>query len=73
MAKLHKIEMYILDIDNYYGSLTDTIDYINDGLELVSLHPYNINTVEFEWDDDHKLNKINAKYNDYSELFEEKI
>lgn len=70
MAKLHKIEMYILDIDEHYGSLQDTIDHINDRLELVSLHPFNINTVEFDWSDDHRLNQGDVGYNDYKDMFE---
>ncbi len=69
MTKLHKIEMYILDIDEQYGSLQDTIDHINDRLELVSLHPYNIKTVEFDWSDEHKLNKNDIGYEDCKGMF----
>lgn len=69
MAKLHKIEMYILDIDEHYGSLEETISHINDRLELVSLHPYKVKTVEFDWSDEHKLNYNDCVYEDYSGMF----
>ena len=69
MAKLHKIEMYILDIDEHYGTLQDTIEHINDRLELTSLHPFNVQTVDFDWHDEHKLNFTDATYEDYSGMF----
>ena len=69
MAKLHKIEMYILDIDEHYGDLQGTIDHINDRLELVELKPFNVQTVDFDWHDDHKLNYSNATYEDYMGFF----
>lgn len=69
MSKLHKIEMYILDIDEYYGGLKDTIEHINDRLELVSLHPFNVQSVEFDWNDEHKLNFTTAEYEDFRGFF----
>lgn len=69
MAKLHKIEMYIVDINEHYGTLNDAIDYINDRLELVSLNPFNVQTVSLDWHDEHKLNKTNAIYGDYRGFF----
>ena len=69
MAKLHKIEMYILDIDEHYGSLIDTIDHINDRLENVELHPFNVQTVEIDWHDEHKLNFSDATYDDFRGTF----
>jgi len=69
MAKLHKIEMYILDIDEHYGSLNETIEHINDRLELTSLHPFNVQTVYIDWHDGHKLNFSDAGYEDYSGMF----
>jgi hypothetical protein len=71
MAKIHKIEMYILDIDEHYGSLNETIEHINDRLECVSLHPFNVQTVDFDWHDEHKLNFSNASYGDYRGMFPE--
>jgi hypothetical protein len=69
MAKLHKVEMYVLDINKQYGTLRDTIEHINDRLELVSLHPFNIQSVDFEWDDEHKLNYTNKTHEDFSAVF----
>lgn len=69
MAKLHKIEMYILDLNEQYGSLGDTISHINDRLECVSLHPFKVQTVCFEWHDEHKLNFRDATYKDYRGMF----
>ncbi|MEY2669765.1 MAG: hypothetical protein RLZZ577_81 [Bacteroidota bacterium] len=68
-AKLYKVEMYILDIDNHYGILEHIIEHINDRLENVSLHAYNIHTVEFEWCDEHILNYSTCKYEDYKGMF----
>jgi hypothetical protein len=61
--------MYVLDICEHYGSLNETIEHINDRLELVILHPFNVKTVEFEWDDEHKLNYNNKTYDDFSGMF----
>ena len=69
MAKLHKIEMYIVDIDGNYGSLEDTIEHINDRLELVELKPFKAQSIEFDWHDDHKLNFTNRSYDDYRGFF----
>ena len=72
-ATLYKVEMYILDIDKHYGGLTDLMEHINDRFELVSFHPFNIESVEFEWCDEHVLNKSSAKYEDFKEMFEEDV
>lgn len=69
MAKLHKIEMYILDIDEHYGTLSETIDHINDRLELTSLHPFKVQSVDFDWHDEHKLNYSNNTYDDFRGMF----
>jgi hypothetical protein len=69
MAKLHKVEMYIVDIDEHYGNLNETIEHINDRLELVELHPFNVQTVGFDWHDEHKLNLSDASYEDYRGMF----
>lgn len=69
MAKLHKIEMYILDIEENYGTLNNAIDYINDKLELISLHPFNIQTLHIDWHDGHVLNSKDATYDNYRGMF----
>ena len=69
MAKLHKIEMYIVDIDEHYGTLANIIEHINERLELVELCPFKEQTVDFDWHDEHELNMRGAKYKDYAKHF----
>jgi hypothetical protein len=69
MAKLHKIEMFILDINENYGSLANVIADTNDRLESVSLHPFNVQTVDLNWHDEHRLNFLDATYEDFVETF----
>jgi hypothetical protein len=74
MAKLYKVEMYILDIDEHYGeSLPEIIDHVNDRLELVEMHPFNVQAVTLDWHDGHKLNFTDAKYEDYRGFFPSEV
>jgi hypothetical protein len=69
MAKLHKVEMYILDSADDYNSLEQIIDHTNDR-SYVQFNPFNSQTVEFEFDDEHPLNFNDAKVEDYRKMFE---
>lgn len=64
MAKVHKVEFYILDANDFYDDGEDLIHSINVRLyEGDMLHPKWKTSKEFEWDDDIDLN-----YSDCSEM-----
>jgi len=71
MAKLHKVEMYVLDVDENYKSLSKITTHINDRMGACLLNPFNVQTVEFDWHDEHKLNFSDASCEDYRGMFPE--
>lgn len=68
MAKLHKVEMYVLDVHDDYESLEQITSDINNRMD-VDLIPFNVQSVNFDWHDDHVLNFTNAKESDYRGMF----
>ncbi|MDF2879573.1 MAG: hypothetical protein K0R54_130 [Clostridiaceae bacterium] len=59
MAKLYKVEMYVLDINENYHSLGGIIEDAENSIE-VDFIPFNVQETEIEWDDDIDLNKRNV-------------
>ena len=55
MAKLHKIEMYIVDVNDNYENLESIISEI-DNMTNVSLVCFNKQSVEFHWFDKIDIN-----------------
>ena len=69
MAKVHKVSMFITDIEGY----SDVEDLINQCLRQYDLSPNHIkveSSDEFEWDDDLPINKIYSTKEDYEKYFE---
>lgn len=70
MARLYKVEMYVLDINEDYYSFDDIMNDVENSVEA-GFTPFNIQEVEFEWDDNIDLNKMNAPLEVYRNYFEE--
>lgn len=68
MAKVHKVTMFVTDIDGD----SDIEDLIGCGLRMYDLYPEFINvdtSEEFEWDDDLAINKNDSTKEDFEKYF----
>lgn len=74
MAKIYKLEAYIIDANDEYEDeeqLESHLDYLLDRGDI-SLQEININSSEeFEWEDDLRINKTAATKDDYEKYFKE--
>jgi len=74
MAKLYKVEMYILDINDCYKDLDEIMIETECAIDEASFNSFNVESVELEWEDDIDLNYTNATVGTYRKYFkEEKI
>lgn len=73
MAKLYKVELYVVDIDERYGDVNDIIEHVNDRLELVELKPFNIQEKEVDWSDEIDLNFENQPVEVYRKYFSKNL
>lgn len=70
MAKLYKVEMYVLDINEDYHSFDDMMNDVENSIEA-SFTPFNVQESDIEWDDDIDLNKVDAPLKVYRDYFED--
>lgn len=68
MAKLHKMEIYILDSADEYNTLEQIISDVNDRMDI-SLIPFDAQSVSFDFHDSHVLNFEDARQSDYRGMF----
>jgi len=71
MAKLYKVEMYILDANEEYKDFQDIRTNIENNTYDVDINTFNVKEANFEWDDNLKINHLDATVEDYREYFEE--
>ena len=69
MAKIYKVEMYIVDVNDEFNGIQDYIEYVNGGLYNLSLFITKSESKKFEWDDELIVNKRCAMTDDYNEFF----
>ena len=70
MARVHKVEFYLVDANDYYIDGYDLITEITNDLEEGFVKCLTWKTSkEFEWDDNIKLNYINCTKEDCEEYF----
>lgn len=69
MAKVHKVELYLIDANEQYSSLDDILVSALDNTDIM----YEVNSRKesesFEWKDDLPINYINCTSDDYEEYF----
>lgn len=70
MARLHKVSMFILDVNEDYESVSDLIEYAFNRTEA-SAHFIEAKTAEFPWYDDIILNSGNSTKQDYEDFMDE--
>ena len=68
MAKLHKIEMYVLDVNDEYEELDDIINALEYKID-VNFIPFNSKTVKIDFHDDIDINHIDATIDNYENYF----
>lgn len=71
MAKIHKLELYIVDMNDMYRD-EDVICSIKNSVDCECKIALYDNKV-FEWNDDLKINCSNARIKDYKEYFINKM
>lgn len=71
MAKIHKVEMYLIDIHEDFGTLNDALVYMTAGKYSPLLHLVTSESKEFEWDDDVIINRCNCTNEQYNQFFEQ--
>lgn len=69
-ANIHKLGLYIVDVNGNYGNIEEIIKVIEDhtGCECKVAHHEG---KTFEWDDDLPINYSDAKLEDYEEYFQD--
>lgn len=69
MSKIHKVEMYVVDANDLMSRDYTDIPYV---LSYADMDGILINgkTVEFEWDDDLAINRIDCPLEEYEKYFE---
>ena len=69
MAKLHKIELYIIDPNESYESAMDVFSEIDNKLYDGTLVTFKSNTVKVDWFDGIDINNINATREEFEHYF----
>lgn len=70
MAKLYKIEMYILDTNEYYSSLDEIIENAEMGADEANFNCFNVKEKQVEWNDDIDINMGDSTVDVYRKYFE---
>lgn len=71
MAKIHKVEMYLLDINEDFETIDDALVYMTTGKYSPLLHLVTSESKEFEWDDDVIINSCKCTNEQYNQFFEQ--
>lgn len=70
MARLYKINMFVLDVNGEYEDIHELIEYAFDRTEA-SAHFIEAQTVEFPWHDNIILNRSSSTKQDYEDFMDE--
>lgn len=71
MAKIHKVELYLLDVHEDFNNVDYLLDYMTNGKYAPSVHVINSESKKFEWDDDVIINRCGCSTEQYDKFFEE--
>lgn len=70
MAKLYKVEMYILDVNEKYDDLGSIMMDMENSTD-VNFDYFNEQETDIEWDDNVKINNTNCTIEDYRKYFKQ--
>lgn len=71
MAKIHKVELYLLDVNEDFDNVNDAIEYMANMKYSPSIRVVSSKSKEFEWDDDVIINRCSCSTEQYNNFFEE--
>ena len=71
MAKIHKVALYLLDVNEDFDNVDDIVEYMANMKCAPSIHVIRSDSKEFEWDDDVIINRRNCSTEQYNSFFEE--
>ncbi len=71
MAKIHKVEMYLLDINEDFDTLDEALIYMTNRKYAPSAHIISSESKKFEWDDDVIINYCKCTNEQYNQFFEQ--
>jgi hypothetical protein len=71
MAKLYKVEMYILDINESHKDICELCDNMSIDLDLVYLQPFDQQVRQLDWHDEIDLNKTGCTKATYEKYFKD--
>lgn len=72
MAKLHKVEYYILDYNDEFRTPQQVKGYLHYSIHGVLLEHLNVTTTDIgEWHDDHPLNIVDCPEAEFKKYFKE--
>jgi len=69
MAKLHKLELYIIDYNDNYKNLEEIIQDIDNSIDC-SINHFNAQEVKINWHDEIDLNYSNCPVDNFRNYFE---
>lgn len=70
MSKLHKVEMFILDVDDGFKDVDDIVEYLRCLKYSPHIRVIESETKEFEWDDDVIVNRSSCTNKEYEDFFD---
>lgn len=70
MSKIYKLEMYVIDHNDIYDCYDSISDILENTTDL-SCEVINESKVEFEWEDELPINKMNCPLGEYEKYFKE--
>lgn len=68
MANIHKLGLYIVDANGNYMDVEEIINIIESNTDCECKVAYS-DSKQFEWDDELKINYVDADAEDYEEYF----
>lgn len=70
MAKIHKVELFLVDVNDDFSSVEEIIDYWQNRKYSPMIHKLKGQSKEFEWSDDVPINSINCDTEGYNKFFD---
>ncbi|MBR5604240.1 MAG: hypothetical protein IKW51_08525 [Bacteroidales bacterium] len=71
MAKIHKVELYLLDVNEDFDSVYDIMVYMTNMKYAPYIYVVSSESKEFEWNDDVVINRYDCSTEQYNSFFEE--
>lgn len=70
MAKIHKVELFLTDVNDDFSDVDEMLDYWRDSKYSPVIRKVKAQSKEFEWSDDVPINSINCSTEGYNKFFD---